>query len=66
MLRAITSKVLTRGIANNVISSQRLIMPTLAVGLLNKKNFTSATTPDKAAAVETITQTLVSPSPGSL
>ncbi|POG57597.1 pyridoxal phosphate-dependent transferase [Rhizophagus irregularis DAOM 181602=DAOM 197198] len=41
-------------------------MPTLTVGLLNKKRFTSATNPDKAAAVETITQTLVSPSPVSL
>ncbi|CAB4400782.1 cysteine desulfurase [Rhizophagus irregularis] len=66
MLRTATSRVLTRGIARNVIPSQRVVMPTLTVGLLNKKRFTSATNPDKAAAVETITQTLVSPSPVSL
>lgn len=65
MLRTATSRVLTRGIARNVIPSQRVVMPTLTVGLLNKKRLTSATNPDKAAAVETITQTLVSPSPGS-
>jgi hypothetical protein len=62
MLRTTTSRVLTRGIARNVIPSQRVIMPTITVGL---KRFTSATSPDKAAAVETITQTIVSPSPGS-
>lgn len=66
MLRTATSRVLTRGIARNVIPSQRVVMPTLTVGLLNKKRFTSATIPHKAAAVETITQTLVSPSPVSL
>lgn len=66
MLRTATSRVLTRGIARNVIPSQRVVMPTLTVGLLSKKRFTSATNPDKAAAVETITQTLVSPSPVSL
>jgi len=66
MLRATTSKILTRGTVRNAISPQRVgIMPTLAVGL-NKKKFTSVTTPDKAAAVETITQTLLSPSPASL
>jgi hypothetical protein len=62
MLRATTLKVLTRGTARDV---KRVIMPTLAARLLNKKNYTSVTTPDRAAAVETITHTLVAPSPGS-
>ena len=63
MFRATTSKILTRGITCNVFPHQQVV-PTLTVGLLSKKGFISVTTPDKAAAVETITQTLVSPSPG--
>jgi len=65
MLRATTSTILTRGITCNVFLQQRLVIPTLKVGLLDKKNFTSVTAPDKAAAVETITQNFVSPSSGS-
>ena len=65
MLRSTTSKILTRGITRNVFLQQRLVIPTLKVGLLDKKKFTSVTAPDKAAAVETISPNFVSPSPGS-
>ncbi|RIA93912.1 pyridoxal phosphate-dependent transferase [Glomus cerebriforme] len=65
MLRATASKILTRGTAHNVGSSKQIIMPILTAELLKRK-LTSVTTPDKAAAVETLTQTLVAPSHDSL
>ncbi|CAG8472465.1 4340_t:CDS:2 [Funneliformis caledonium] len=68
MLRTTTSKILCRGTARNVISLHRLANPNLSVGLLNKRDLTFPTSPDKASAVETmpIVQTLIAPSPDSL
>ncbi|CAI2164165.1 10901_t:CDS:2 [Funneliformis geosporum] len=72
MLRATSSKILGRGATRNVISLHRVVNPNPSVGLLHKRDLASVTTPDKAStvetipAIETITQTLVAPSPASL